>query len=136
MTSITKYIVILVNILAVMLFVKGHNEPGGGFIAGCITAMSLVMLTMIYGVNHTKDLIKFNPLTMALLGVLLTYLTGLIPVLFNQPFMMHHLWTTTLPIIGKVDIGTPIIFDFGIYLVVVGAVSKIIMMLEDTTSCR
>ncbi len=122
-TSTTKIIAVLVNIFAVMMFFKGHNDTGGGFIAGTISALSLIMLTMVYGKKYTKSLIKINPITLALSGVLLSYLTCLIPTFFDLPFMMHKL--------SYFGIGTPMIFDFGVYCVVVGTISQMIVMLEE-----
>jgi multicomponent K+:H+ antiporter subunit A len=118
-TAATKYIVILLNIVAIAIFLKGHNEPGGGFIAGTISAVSLIMLVIVYGVNYTKALIKFNPIILAISGLLIAYGICITPLFFDLPFMFHTEWS-------------PMVFDFGVYLVVVGVISKIIMMIEET----
>jgi multisubunit Na+/H+ antiporter MnhB subunit len=129
--KISKYIFVFINILAIYIFLKGHNQPGGGFIAGVASAISLVILVMVYGVKETKALLKFDPIIMAACGLLIAYLTSLAPIFFNLPFLYHKMVHLHLPILGELHIGTPFLFDLGVYLVVVGVTSKMIMCLEE-----
>lgn len=112
------------NLLSLHLFWRGHNLPGGGFVAGLVTALSLLLLVFVIGVHGLRRLLRFNPLVVAVAGVLLALGTTLLPAMQGLP-MLHHLHFY----LGSFYAGTPVLFDFGVFLSVVGVSLKLILPL-------
>ena len=112
-----------------MLF-RGHNEPGGGFIGGLIGTIVFILHGMIYGQEATRKLLPFDPLRLIFIGLIIIVISGIFSIVQGGIFL-ESLWAEFyLPFFGKP--GTPILFDIGIYLVVVGVVLKIAFtMLEE-----
>lgn len=125
---ILRYVVIggfiPLNLFAGYLFLRGHQEPGGGFIAGLVTALSLILLIFVLGVHGVRRLVRINPLSLAAGGVILSVLVSLIPVALGMPLFYHYHGY----ILGFY-IGTPLWFDLGVYLTVVGVLLKLILPL-------
>lgn len=122
------------NIVALYLLLRGHNLPGGGFIAGLATAISIILLSMAIGLEEMHRLMRFDPMRVAAAGLFISLLTGMAPMVSGRPFLEHfdtHLHD--LPLLGDLHLGTPLAFDVGVYLVVVGIVCKIIFVLGTST---
>lgn len=117
----------LINIFAVYLLLRGHNLPGGGFIGGLGSALSLIMLSLAFGVERTQGILRADPVRVAGAGLLLALLTALLPLLGGDPFLRHY--HVVLPVLGKIEVGTPLLFDVGVFLVVVGVTAKLIFVL-------
>lgn len=112
------------NLLALFLFFRGHNLPGGGFIAGLVTTLSLLLLVFVLGVHGLRRFLRFNPLTLAVAGILLALGTALWPTFQGLP-LLHHLHYY----LGSLYAGTPVLFDLGVYCAVVGVSLKLILPL-------
>lgn len=120
----------ILNLLAIYLFFRGHNSPGGGFIAGLVTALSLLLLTFIVGVERTRVLVPVNGVVLAVIGVGLAGGTAGIGIAFGDAALQHyHGYTPDLPWVGSLYFGTPMLFDLGVYLTVVGVLLKIVLPL-------
>jgi len=126
--AISKVLVFFINTFALYLMLQGHNSPGGGFIAGLVSALSLVLLNMALGLDETKKIIRIDPVLIAVIGLILAYGTSLAPTFFDLAFLKSKFvhWYN-LPLLGDLHIGTPFFFDLGVYLVVIGVTSKIIL---------
>jgi multicomponent K+:H+ antiporter subunit A/multicomponent Na+:H+ antiporter subunit A len=113
------------NLFAVHVFLRGHNQPGGGFPAGLITALSLILLAFVLGVHGVRRLVRINPVTLAILGVLLAMAAALLPVVRGLPALHHfHGYLG-----GFFYVGGAFWFDLGVYLAVVGTSLKLILPL-------
>ncbi len=112
------------NLFAAFLFLRGHQAPGGGFIAGLVTALSFLILVFVLGVGGVRRLLRFNPLSVASFGVVLAILVALGPILLGKP-VFHHFHGYVLGFY----IGTPFWFDVGVFLAVVGVVLKLMLPL-------
>lgn len=133
LVQVSRCVFIFLNILAVYLFLKGHNEPGGGFIAGIATALSFVLISVAINVDELKKILPFEPMKLALAGLLIAYSTCLAPVFFDLPFLFHKMIHLHVPILGDLHVGTPVLFDLGVYFVVIGVSTKIIMVFTEKT---
>lgn len=103
---------------SVVIFWRGHQLPGGGFIGGLVAGATLAAHAFCYGFAATLRLIRIHPLSFVILGLLIALLSGTLGFLAErQPFM--GLWLE-MPWVGS--IGTPVLFDLGVYLLVVGFV--------------
>jgi NADH:ubiquinone oxidoreductase subunit 5 (subunit L)/multisubunit Na+/H+ antiporter MnhA subunit/multisubunit Na+/H+ antiporter MnhB subunit len=112
------------NAFAVHLFFRGHNLPGGGFVAGLVTALSLLLLVFAIGVHGVRRQLRFNPLTLAIFGVALALGTVLLPVLQGLPLLNSlHAYA------GSFYLGSPVFFDLGVFCTVVGVTLKLILPL-------
>ncbi len=114
---------------ALYMFFRGHNNPGGGFIAGLIASIPFMLHAMVFGYEGTTRVFKIKPKLLASIGLLLALVSGLFSVFNGQPFMSPIWIEETVPLIGK--IGTPIFFDLGVFLVVFGVVLQITFLLTE-----
>ena len=112
-------------LFSVIILLRGHNEPGGGFLAGLIAASAVAVVGMAQGVGTARRVMRVNPIVIAGLGVVLVILSGLLSALVGAPFLTG-LW---LPLHL---FGSPGVFDIGVYLVVSGTVAAVVLALEDS----
>lgn len=133
LTTVVALLFFMINVFAVYLFFRGHNAPGGGFIAGLCTAISFVMLGFVRGIERLHRLLRVEPVRLAVAGLLLAAITGLLPLLAGDAFFQHyHPYARGVPLWGDVYLGTPVFFDLGVYLVVVGITLKIVFPLAKS----
>lgn len=133
--TVVQFLFFVINLFALYLMLRGHNYPGGGFIAGLATGVSILLLALALGLPGVDRYLRFDPIRLAAAGLLLAALTSLAPVFFGQAFLEHfHLHLHHVPLWGDLHIGTPLLFDGGVYLVVVGITAKIILVLGKSTS--
>lgn len=127
----------LINIFALYLLLRGHNLPGGGFIAGLASAISIILLGLAVGFEEFESWMKFDPMRLASLGLLVAVAAALLPLLPFFPgtlFFEHHMFHWDLPYVGKLHVGPTLIFDFGVLMVVVGITTKVVYVLARSTS--
>jgi multicomponent K+:H+ antiporter subunit A len=107
-------------LVAAYIFLRGHNMPGGGFIAGLIAAVALTLQYMANGLmwTHKRRRTTFRPVVAS--GILLAGLAGVGSWLFGAPFLTSWFTHAHLPLIGEFEIATALIFDLGVFLTVVG----------------
>ncbi|WP_135466680.1 monovalent cation/H+ antiporter subunit A [Crenalkalicoccus roseus] len=118
----TRVLLPLALTLAAYIFLRGHNQPGGGFIAGLIAAIALIMQYMASGHAWAAARARLQPLTMIGAGVLIAGLTGMGSWAFGRPFLTSTFGYFHLPIAGEVELASAMAFDLGVFLTVVGAV--------------
>ncbi len=132
--SVVQFLFFVINLFALYLMLRGHNAPGGGFIAGLASAISLILLSLGVGMDELDRYLRFDPIRLAAAGLLLAAVSSLSPMLFGHAFLAHfHAHLHGVPLLGDVHVGTPMLFDGGVYLVVVGITSKIILVLGRST---
>jgi multicomponent Na+:H+ antiporter subunit B len=110
-------------ILAASLWVllRGHNEPGGGFIGGLVAVSATILWAVAHGSEAAaKRLPSGSPVTLAAIGVGLAALSGLPTMFVGDAFLTH--WWGTLPVVG-IKVSTVLVFDLGVYLCVWGALA-------------
>ncbi|MES3675125.1 monovalent cation/H+ antiporter subunit A [Halomonas elongata] len=134
LTTISQALLPLALLVSVFIFLRGHNLPGGGFIAGLITAVALILLYMARGVEWAQARLDFQYQPVAITGVGLATLTGVGSWLFGQPFLTSSFGHFHLPVIGDFELATAMIFDLGVYLAVVGATLMILANLGKLTT--
>lgn len=125
--ALSTPIVFALLALGVHFFLRGHNAPGGGFIAGLIVAVAALLTRMA----AQRGLLLVRPRILMPIGLLLALVTGGVPMLFGYPFLKGWHGTVDLPLIGPVELATAMPFDAGVFLVVIGATLTIIDLLAD-----
>ncbi len=124
-----RYLMPLMLIFSVFLLIRGHNEVGGGFVGGLVAASALILYGIALSPSALRQLLPVEPRLLVGAGLLLALLSGLIALTAGQPFMTGLWIKTEIPVIGKV--GTPLLFDTGVYLVVIGVVTWILLTLAE-----
>ncbi|MCA1023161.1 Na(+)/H(+) antiporter subunit B [Halobacillus litoralis] len=113
------------------LFFAGHNAPGGGFIGGLMTSAAIVLMYMAYGIKSMEKILPINFRHVIPVGLLIAALTGVGGLLFDQPFLTQTFAYFQLPILGKTELATALLFDLGVYLAVVGVTMTIILTIAN-----
>lgn len=129
LTTATRYLLPLLLLFSLFLLLRGHNEPGGGFVGGLVAASAFALNAIALDVQETRLLLKVEPRVLIGVGVLISALSGAIPMLTGKPFLTALWLEQPLPVLGKV--GTPFVFDVGVYLLVLGVTLKIIFALAE-----
>ncbi|WP_286901796.1 monovalent cation/H+ antiporter subunit A [Vreelandella sedimenti] len=136
LTSISMTLLPLALLVSAFIFLRGHNQPGGGFIAGLITAVALILLYMARGVAWAQERLDFPFQPVAVIGVAIATLTGLGSWLFGHPFLTSAFGYFSLPLVGTFELATALLFDLGVYLAVVGATLMILANLGKVTTAH
>lgn len=126
-----KILVFLIMIFSVYVLFAGHNNPGGGFIGGLITASSLVLLYLAFDLQSVRDIIPFPFNRIAAAGVITSVLTGTVSLFFDVPFLTQVYKYVTLPFFGKTALSSALVFDLGVYMTVVGTTMTIITSISE-----
>jgi multicomponent Na+:H+ antiporter subunit B len=115
----------LLLLFSVFLLLRGHNQPGGGFVGGLVAAAAFALYAIAFGVQHARQALLVRPLTLLGTGLLIALASGLPAVLRGQPFLTAS-WMS-----GPVVLGTPALFDVGVFLVVGGVVLMMLFTLAE-----
>jgi multicomponent Na+:H+ antiporter subunit B len=125
----TRLLLPLMLLFSLFLLVRGHNEPGGGFVGGLAAATAFALVLLSEGLGAARRLVRFEPLALVAAGLLVALASGLPSLVAGQPYLTGLWLGTPLPVVGK--LGTPLLFDVGVYLVVVGIVLAILFALAE-----
>lgn len=129
-TAATWLMPVLV-LFSLFLLLRGHNEPGGGFAGGLVAAAAFVLLSIASGVGAARRALHFDPRTFVGVGLLLMLVGGIVgPLLFGDPFLTAH-WLKVGFGEQEFSLGTPLVFDVGVYLGVAGTILLIAFSLEE-----
>jgi multicomponent K+:H+ antiporter subunit A len=129
LSSLTRLLLPLALLASIFIFLRGHNLPGGGFIAGLITAVALIMQYLANGVAWTYARMPWNMQLLIGWGLLIATLTGLASLAFGYPFLTSTFGHLEWPVVGEFELASAMAFDLGVYLVVVGATLLILIHL-------
>lgn len=124
----------LALLVSAYIFLRGHNVPGGGFIAGLITAVAIIQQYIAHGVQWIKPRVKIDYQWLIAGGILIATATGLGSWIFDRPFLSTWFDYFNLPWIGEFELASAMLFDLGVYLTVVGAVMLILANLGKLTT--
>src|SRR5690349_761983 len=111
--TIAPIITVVMLVFSVFVALRGHNDPGGGFIGGLIAASAIAVYGVAAGPAQVRRALRLDPLAIAGFGVALAGLSGVLSLPYKLPFLTG-LWTD----IAGIAISTPIVFDIGVYFTV------------------
>ncbi|MGY6564280.1 MAG: monovalent cation/H+ antiporter subunit A [Halomonadaceae bacterium] len=134
LSVVAQILLPLALLVSVYIFLRGHNQPGGGFIAGLITATALILQYMARGHDWTRERLPISYPIVAVSGLAVALATGLGSWLFGFPFLTSAFGHFHLPVVGEFELATAMLFDVGVYLAVVGAVLMILINLGRVTT--
>ena len=130
--SAANFLFLPLVLLSLWVLYRGHNLPGGGFIGGLLAASAFALTTLAFGVPKAREKLRIHPLRLTAFGLSIGAVSSLVSLLLGQGFFTG-LWLPafSLPLLGTVHLGTPLLFDIGVYLAVVGFSLSVIFEMEE-----
>ncbi|MBB3177651.1 monovalent cation/H+ antiporter subunit A [Variovorax sp. Sphag1AA] len=116
-------------LVSVYFFMRGHNQPGGGFVAGLVMSVALVLQYIVSGTEWVEEHLRIYPRRWIAIGLLLALITGDGAILFGYPFLTTHTAHLHLPLLGEVHVPSALFFDTGVFALVLGATMLILTAL-------
>lgn len=127
----TRLLQPLLLFFSLFLLVRGHDEPGGGFVGGLTAAAAFALNAIAYGTACARRTLRADPRTLAGAGLVVALTSAAISLALGRP-LMSGIWTTVrVPGLASLDVGTPLLFDVGVYLVVLGAALTVILEMGE-----
>lgn len=137
LATVSQVLLPLALMVSVFIFFRGHNLPGGGFIAGLVTAVAIILQYIAHGVDWVKTRMEVEYQRVIAIGLTIALVTGIGSMVFNKPFLTSWFDYYHLPLLGEIELASAIAFDLGVYITVVGATLLILANLgKMTTSHR
>lgn len=124
-----RYLMPVMLIFSVFLLLRGHNNVGGGFVGGLVASSALMLYGIAISPQALRKLLPTEPHLLVGSGLLLALLSGLISILAGVPFMTGLWLKDPIPVIGK--LGTPLLFDTGVYFLIIGVMLWILLTLAE-----
>ncbi len=134
LSVVSQSLLPLALLVSAYIFLRGHNMPGGGFIAGLITSVAIIQQYIAHGVDWIKARMKLDYQLMIGSGITIAALTGLGSWFFGRPFLTSWFDHFHLPLVGEFELASAMLFDLGVYLTVVGATMLILANLGKLTT--
>jgi len=126
-----RFLLPLLLLFSIFVLLRGHDEPGGGFISGLVAAVGFALYLFAFNAKRTRAVMRLTPQMMLGAGLLAATLSGIPAIAFGEPFYTALWWPIQVPGIGELKLSTPLIFDIGVYLVVLGSVMHIVLALAE-----
>ncbi|MFT9599001.1 Na(+)/H(+) antiporter subunit B [Mesobacillus sp.] len=130
--TVTKFVLFVIILFSIHLFFAGHYYPGGGFIGGLMTSGAIVLLLLAFDIKTVKMILPFDYIKVVAVGLLIAIATGTGGLFFNMPFLTHAFTYVDLPLLGKTSLHTAVLFDTGVFLVVIGVTMTIIQTIGES----
>ena len=131
MVVVTRVLMPIAVVVGLYIFLRGHNQPGGGFVAGLVVAIALLMQYMASGFAWAQERQRVEYHTLIGMGVVIAGLTGAGAWLFGLPFLTSAYTYVHLPPIEEFELATAMLFDLGVFLTVLGAVMLMLYSLSS-----
>lgn len=127
----SRFLMPMILLFSAFLLLRGHNLPGGGFVGGLMAASAFTLYTFAFSPAEARLLLRADPRTLIGAGLLLALGGGIISLVQGQPFLTGQWGTFTVPQWGSVKLGSPMLFDLGVYLVVMGSTLAMILSMAE-----
>lgn len=124
-----RFLLPMLLLFSLFLLLRGHDEPGGGFVGGLVAAAALAMHLVAHDAAETRRVLRRDPKGFIAVGLALVAVSGVFGLLRGEPFLTATWSDVELPVVKK--LGTPLLFDIGVYLSVLGVVLTILLALME-----
>jgi multicomponent Na+:H+ antiporter subunit B len=131
LSTASRLLLPVVLLFSIFILLRGHNQPGGGFVGGLIAAAAFALHAIAYGVKKTRSLLGLDPRSLIGLGLFVALVSGMVSLVLGQPFFTGQWIKLSFGSLGELDLGTPLVFDIGVYLTVIGVTLTIILSLAE-----
>ncbi len=128
--TISRLLVGLLLLFSIFLLLRGHNEPGGGFIGALVAASAFVLYGLAADEASVRQALRFDTRSYIAVGLIIAGLSALFPVLFDKPFLTG-MWGEFRFFDKTIELGTPVVFDIGVYLAVIGVALTIMLAMAE-----
>lgn len=125
-----RLLISLLLMFGVFLLVRGHNAPGGGFIAGLVVASAIALYAIAFDIKSARALLRVHPQVLIAVGLFLAVVSSFPAIFVGEPFMTGQ-WFELAVGAETLKLGTPLLFDLGVFLVVVGMATIAILWLSE-----
>ncbi len=126
LTTATRFLMPMILLFSGFLLLRGHHLPGGGFVGGLMAASAFSLYAMAFEARAARELLRIDPRSLLGIGLLTALLSGCVALFGDEPFL-----TGQWQVVGGTKIGTPLVFDLGVYLVVLGATLAIVLAMAE-----
>lgn len=126
----TSFLLPLLLLFSIFILLRGHYLPGGGFVGGIIASIAFVLHAFAFGLRNTRKLLRITPMGLMPVGLALALFSAILPFFQGLPIMTGLWLSNPLPVIGLV--GSALLFDLGVYLVVLGVALTIIFTISES----
>ena len=123
----TRRLVPLILIFSVFLLLRGHEHPGGGFVGGLVASIALSLYAFVFGPQAARGLLRVDPRAVGAVGLAVAIASGFVGSIRDAAPFLTSQWGT----LAGLKIGTPVIFDVGVYLVVIGVVLSFVIGIKE-----
>jgi multicomponent Na+:H+ antiporter subunit B len=131
LATAARYLLPLLLLFSVFLLLRGHNAPGGGFAGGLVAAAAFALYGVAHGTPQTRRTLAIAPRTLIGAGLLVACSAGMLSLARGLPFLTGLWMYVDLPGIARLELGTPVLFDLGVYMAVLGVALMIILSLAE-----
>lgn len=120
----------LMLFVSLVLLLRGHDEPGGGFVGGLLGGAAFGLHSLAFGVRSARASLRVDPRGLVAAGLVLAVAVAVLPLALGKP-LLTSLWVTTPWLGDEVELGSPLAFDAGVYLIVAGVALSSLFALEE-----
>lgn len=121
----------LLLFMSLFLLFRGHNQPGGGFVGGLMAATAFSLWAIAYDVRQAYARLGIDPHLLVGIGLVLAIASAWISWMKGLAFMTSQWFKINVPLLGSLEFSTPMVFDIGVYLVVLGVLMMMILNLAE-----
>lgn len=129
--AFSRVLFYLILIYSIYIFFRGHHNPGGGFVAGLMAASAWIIWALAFERPAAVALVPFKPRYLMAAGLLLVVSLGVGAALMGYPFLTQSFAEFEIPLLGRVEFATALLFDLGVWLVVFGSMNSIVISMSD-----
>lgn len=125
----TRYLLPILLLFSFFMLFRGHNSPGGGFVGGLVASAAYALYSIAFGIDEAKKLLRIEPVYLIAVGLSFALISGMIAFFSYETFMTGKWSDFNFPLFGK--LGSPLLFDLGVYTVVIGITLKILFTISE-----
>jgi multicomponent Na+:H+ antiporter subunit B len=116
---------------SLFLLLRGHNQPGGGFVGGLAASSSIILMTLAFGADEVRERLRVDFLRAMFFGLAIALVAGIVGFVTGIAFQDALWWKPYIQGLGRLELGTPLLFDVGVYIVVFSVTSSIVMNMAE-----
>ncbi len=131
LVTATRFLTSVLLLFSLFLLLRGHHEPGGGFAGGLVAAGAFTLVAIATDARTARQALKVDPRSLVGAGLLIALGAGTLGIFVGRPLLTGQWYEVALPGGGHLEVGTPLVFDIGVYLVVLGVALTIILTLAE-----
>jgi multicomponent Na+:H+ antiporter subunit B len=127
----TRYMFPPLLVFSIYLLLRGHHLPGGGFVGGLFAGSAFALYALAFDTAAARRMLRFDPRDVTAVGLAVALISGIPSLLYGHAFLTGVWWKIPVRPGVSIDIGTPLIFDIGVYLVVLGVLLTLVFSLAE-----